>query len=75
MGFRREQLLVVSLSNGLINRERDSFRENLLQQHGFEEASFTSGYPGGFFDATTVQIEGEEANMRMRTLWCDGEFA
>ncbi len=74
LGFQPDQLIVVKLNNGLINRERLSLRESLLREKEFSEASLSSGYPGGFYDATTVDIEGEEDNMRMRTLWTDPEF-
>jgi putative ABC transport system permease protein len=74
LGFQADQLIIVRLNNGLINRERTSFKEALLQQNQFTHASFSSGHPGGFYDATTVNIEGQEANMRMRTLWADDKL-
>ncbi len=74
LGFQADQLMVVKVNNGLINRERLSFRESLLRENEFSQASLTSGYPGGFYDATTIKIEGEEDNIRMRTLWTDPEF-
>jgi putative ABC transport system permease protein len=75
LGFNAEQLMIVRLNNGLILEKRESFREELLQQPGFQKASFTSGHPGGFYDASTVQIQGEEQNIRMRTLWADENLA
>jgi putative ABC transport system permease protein len=33
-----------------------------------------SGQPGGFFDATTVRVEGIADGTRMRTLWTDDDF-
>jgi len=74
LGFNAEQVMVVRLNNGEINRRQLSFRESLLRNHSFASASFSSGYPGGFYDATTVNIQGEETNMRMRTLWTDAEY-
>ena len=75
LGFQADQLMVVSLNNGLINRERLAFREALLRESGFVSASLSSGYPGGFYDATTVKVEGTESDIRMRTLWTDAEYA
>lgn len=74
LGFQTDQLIVIRLNNGLINRERLSFRESLLEQKEFSEASLISGYPGGFYDASTVSIQGEETRMRLRTLWTDSEY-
>ena len=71
LGFQQEQLIVVNLNNGLINRERYSFIESLLNEDVFSSASLASGYPGGFYDATTVTIQGQTENMRMRTLYTD----
>ena len=73
-GFQPDHLMVVSLNNGLINRERLSFKEALLRESHFRNASLASGYPGGFYDATTVRIEGHDAAMRMRTLWTDPDY-
>ena len=74
LGFQPDQLIVVNLNNGLINRERFSFIETLLRDKHFSTASLASGYPGGFYDATTVLIEGHEENMRMRTLYTDDAY-
>jgi putative ABC transport system permease protein len=74
LGFQPDQLVVVRLNNALIDRQRFAFREALLQENAFSHASLTSGYPGGFYDASTVNIEGSEENIRMRTLWTDPEF-
>ena len=74
LGYKPDQVVVVRLNNGAISSQRLSFRETLLQHHGFSSASFSSGYPGGFYDATTVNVQGEEVNVRMRTLWTDADF-
>jgi putative ABC transport system permease protein len=74
LGFNSDQVIVVRLNNGEIIRQRGSLRESLLEHHSFSSASFSSGYPGGFYDATTVYVQGDEMNTRMRTLWTDPEF-
>ena len=73
LGFNSDQLMQVRLNNGLIHSQRHDFKERLLRENGFISASFASGHPGGFYDATTVMIQGEE-NMRMRTLWADEDL-
>lgn len=74
LGFQSDQLMVVRVNNGLINRERMAFKEALQRESSFSSASLSSGYPGGFYDATTVKIEGTETDMRMRTLWTDSDY-
>lgn len=75
LGFKADQVMVINLNNGSINRERLAFKEALLHESSFVSASLSSGYPGGFYDATTVKLEGTEHDMRMRTLWTDTEYA
>jgi putative ABC transport system permease protein len=74
LGFDSDQLVMVRLNNTLIYNQRHAFKERLLQQQGFVSASFASSQPGGFYDATTVMIQGREENMRMRTLYADEDF-
>lgn len=74
LGFTKDQVLVVNSSNGLINRERLAFKSQLARQEGFVSASISSGHPGGFYDATTVILQGEEQSVRMRTLWADDSY-
>jgi putative ABC transport system permease protein len=74
LGFDAKHLVVVRMNNELINNQRKTFKDRLLAEQIFESASYSSGQPGGFYDATTVNIQGEEENMRMRTLWADEDF-
>lgn len=74
LGFNSEALVVVDVNNDAMGRARRSFKEELLRRETVHSASVTSGYPGGFYDATTVSIQGEEETMRMRTLWCDEDL-
>ncbi|MGC1241539.1 MAG: ABC transporter permease [Chryseosolibacter sp.] len=74
LGFNSEQVLAVRLNNEPIRRQQHAFREAVLRHNEFASASFSSGYPGGFYDATTINIRGYEAQVRMRTLWTDAAF-
>lgn len=75
LGYEADQLIVVRLGNLRDWKERLTLRQQLLNDHQFTSASFASGYPGGFYDATTVDVAGENMHMRMRTLWTDAAFA
>ncbi len=74
LGFSPHQLMVVDMNNPVIQQQRRAFKESLLRNHVFVSASVASGHPGGFYDATTVHVQGKEENMRMRTLWCDEDL-
>src|SRR5690606_30131431 len=74
LGFDKDQLLVIRMNNRTIGEKFTAFKESVLAETGVMEASFVTGYPGGFYDATTVDVEGKEEKIRMRTLWTDEDF-
>ena len=71
LGFSPNKVAIVRLNNLVIHQQQQSFKENILRHPNFESACLASGHPGGYYDATTVNIEGQEENLRMRTLWTD----
>lgn len=75
LGFDQDQLLVVRVNNRVVGEQYKTFKERVLAETGVVDASFVTGYPGGFYDATTVNVEGREENIRMRTLWTDEDFS
>lgn len=74
LGFQPEQLVVVKMNNEAIQRQRISFKQELLRNNSVISGSYTSGYPGGFYDASTINVQASDDNMRMRTLWCDEDL-
>jgi putative ABC transport system permease protein len=74
LGFTQDQVVRIRLNNAPFSL-RNSFREKLLSIRDVQSVSFASGFPGGFFDATTTVVEGSETPVRMRTLWADDEYA
>src|SRR5690606_7331631 len=74
LGFDKDQLLVIRMNKRPIGEKFTAFKESVLAETGVMEASFVAGYPGGFYDATTVDVEGKEEKIRMRTLWTDEDF-
>ena len=74
LGYQPEQLMVVKMNNNAIQQRRTSFKQELLRQSQVISGSYTSGYPGGFYDASTINVHASDENMRMRTLWCDEDL-
>lgn len=74
-GFNSSKVLVVRMNNEDVQRNGEIMREQILGSTGFESAAFASGYPGGYFDATTLRVEGVEEGVKMRTLYTDQNFA
>lgn len=74
LGFDSDHILVVRLNNQEVRGQQLAFRDALLRHNVFTSASFSSGYPGGFYDATTINTQGQETNMRTRTLLTDASL-
>lgn len=74
LGFVANNVAVVKLNNRLIGTQVESFKKRLETESSFSTVSVSSGYPGGFYDASTVNIEGESETIRMRTLTADADL-
>ncbi len=74
LGFSPNRVLLVRLNNPVIRKAAESFKEALSQNPQVGSVSFSSGHPGGFYDASTVTVQGQEENLRMRTLWADEDL-
>lgn len=75
LGYKPEQLVVVNINNNAIQRQGNAFKNELLRNNSnILNGSYTSGYPGGFYDASTISLLGSDENLRMRTLWCDEDL-
>src|SRR3989337_236464 len=62
---------MVRINNPIVGKNQTSFKERLLTDQNIINVSFASTHPGGFYDASTVNIQGQDENLRMRTLWSD----
>jgi putative ABC transport system permease protein len=71
LGFTADQVLKIRINNPVMGENLQSLKDRVLAEKNVINASFTSGHPGGFYDASTVMVEGREENLRMRTLWAD----
>jgi putative ABC transport system permease protein len=74
LGFSTHNIAVVRLNNRLMGTQVESLKKRLEAENTFTNISISSGYPGGFYDATTVNVEGEAQTLRMRTLTTDEDF-
>jgi putative ABC transport system permease protein len=74
LGFDSDQVIQVRINNSLIGENSRSLKDRVIADKNVVTASYASGLPGGFYDASTVRIEGSEENLRMRTLYADENF-
>lgn len=74
LGFRKNAILIVSNNNSDIRQNVENFKAELLTSPHVLDVSSMSGEPGGFHDATTIQIPGVEKLIRMRTAFSDYNY-
>ena len=74
LGYRPEQLVVIKINNNAVQQQGPAFKNELLRNSNILKGSYTSGYPGGFYDASTIALQGSDQTLRMRTLWCDNDL-
>ena len=74
LGFDKDHILTLRLNNPELNNNRATFKQRMLQEPGVTHVSFMSGTPGGFHDATSVDLPEVNQTMRMRTAFTDFDF-
>jgi len=74
LGFDREAVVLIDFNNQEIRRQKDVFKERLLVNSNIVSASSMSGEPGGFHDATVLQVKGTESDFRVRTAFADVDY-
>ena len=74
LGFEKEQVLLIQANNPDLYAQRQTFKERLLQEPGVSEVTVSRGYPGGFHDASTLEVAGIPGTTRMRTAFVDFDY-
>ena len=74
LGFNQESIVMVSINNEEIFENVQLFRDRLAQSPHIVSLSNATGEPGGFHDATTVEVNHRDENVRLRTLFADYDY-
>ncbi|MEQ8714163.1 MAG: ABC transporter permease [Cyclobacteriaceae bacterium] len=74
LGFKKEAIVLVSINNDEIRSNMTSFKNSLLQRPEVLEISSMSGEPGGFHDASVLEVEGREGSHQFRTVFTDEDY-
>ncbi|CAE7238506.1 hisA [Symbiodinium microadriaticum] len=74
IGFEKEAILMVDNYNADIRGNMDSFKKELLANANISSVSSMTGEPGGFHDATIVDIQGVTEELRVRTVFTDENY-
>ncbi len=73
LGFNKEAVMIIRNSLELRQHE-ETFVKELMSHHAIEGVTFMSGEPGGYHDATAVELDGGEVNTRMRIVIVDDNY-
>lgn len=71
LGFTSDHVVQITINNPMVGDKIQSVKDRLLADKNIVNVAVVSGHPGGFYDASTVEVEGQHDNLRMRTLWSD----
>ncbi|MFP4093631.1 MAG: ABC transporter permease [Cyclobacteriaceae bacterium] len=74
LGYEREQVIILPVSNHEVQEEKQRLKEKLLLQKEVAAVSLMSGEPGGFHDRQAFMIEGQDEPFPMRTVFTDHDY-
>ena len=74
LGFDREAVMMVDINNGNMRQQVETFKESFEDDPNILSVTAVGGEPGGFHDATTVDVTGVEGNHKLRIGWGDGDY-
>ncbi len=74
LGFEKEAVMVVRINNDDIRDSKQAFENELLQNVNVHSISSMTGVPGGFYDASIIEVPGIEGTVRIRTLFTDHRY-
>jgi len=75
LGFDKEHTVILKVDNAEFRNNRESFKNDLLNETGIISVSMMSGEPGGFHDNYTYKIAEKNGDVfRMRSLFTDHDY-
>jgi putative ABC transport system permease protein len=74
LGYEREQVIILPVTNNEVQAEKQRLKEKLLLQKEVAEVSLMSGEPGGFHDRQAFMVESKEDIFPMRTVFTDHDY-
>lgn len=74
LGFDKSATVIIDNNNNEIRENRESFKKALLSSRYVKNVTIASGEPGGFHDATHLEISGLDEAVQMNTVFTDPEY-
>lgn len=73
LGFKKEAVVLLETPS-VIRQKMKAFKEAISQHPAILHFSAGSGAPGGFHDATSVDVDGKDSNFRLRVGFIDEDY-
>src|SRR6478736_24427 len=74
LGYNKEQTVIISIDNGDIYKNLNSFKTGLQNESAVQSVSAMSGEPGGYFDGQMFDVEGHAEKWNASTEYEDFEY-
>lgn len=74
LGFDGEAVMLLPTNNAEISENLEVFEEKLKKSPLIQSYSTMSGPPGGFHDATILEVQGQTDNIQLRTAFVDYDY-
>lgn len=74
LGFNQDAIILIEPNNNEIAESYELFRDQLERSPNVLSVSGMTGQPGGFHDATTINVKEVPDPFRLRTVFCDYDY-
>lgn len=74
LGFDREAIVMLDINNNEIRENIETFKKSFVDDPNVISVTAMGGEPGGFHDATTLEMPGKEDNYQLRIGWGDEDY-
>lgn len=74
LGFDKEAIVMLDINNNEIRNNLDAFKDSFDDDPDMISVTATGGEPGGFHDATTLEVPGQADNHQVRIGWGDEDY-
>lgn len=74
LGFDKDAIVMLDINNNDIRQNLEAFKNSFADDPDMISVTATGGEPGGFHDATTLDIPGQADNHQLRIGWGDEDY-
>ncbi len=74
LGFDKDAIVMLDINNNEIRDNLEAFKNSFEDDPDMISVTATGGEPGGFHDATTLELPGESDNHQVRIGWGDEDY-